>query len=228
MVAVSHLDTQWQWTLRDTIGRHLPKTLRQNFSRFAKFPSYVLSFDGAFRYQLMAEYYPAEFEQLKQWVRAGRWAPVGALLDAADVNIPSPESLFRQVLYGNRWFGRELGVTCCELFLPDCFGFSFALPSVAAHCGLKGFSSQKLSKGRAAAELFALGRWFGPDGGSVSPLGWRIRRLLRIARPRLESRAHAKAQRRHACGAAITRWRHRWCADGPPAPGSRYGGRGCG
>lgn len=165
---MSHLDTQWQWTLRDTIEKHLPKTLRQNFARFAKFPSYVVSFDGAFRYQLMAEYYPLEFERLKQWVRAGRWAPVGALLDAADVNIPSPESLFRQVLYGNRWFERELGVSCCEIFLPDCFGFSFALPSVAAHCGLKGFSSQKLSKGRAAAEIpFAIGRWFGPDGGSI-------------------------------------------------------------
>ncbi len=165
MVAVSHLDTQWQWTLRDTIARHLPKTLRQNFARFREYPGYVVSFDGAFRYQLIDEYYPDEFCLLKEWVRSGRFAAVGSFLDAADVNIPSPESLFRQILYGNRWFERELGRRCSEIFLPDCFGFGWALPSIAAHCGLRGFSSQKLSKGRSAITIpFALGRWVGPDG----------------------------------------------------------------
>ncbi len=168
VVAVSHLDTQWRWTLRDTITRHLPKTLRQNFRAFARHPAYVLSFDGAFRYALIEEYFPADFERLREQVRLGRWAPVGSMLDAADVNLPSPESIIRQILYGNRWFERHLGRRCSELFLPDCFGFGFALPSIAAHCGLIGFSSQKLSKGRAAAEIpFALGRWEGPDGNRI-------------------------------------------------------------
>ena len=168
VVAVSHLDTQWRWTVRDTIRRHLPKTLRENVARFAEFPSYVVSFDGAFRYALLREHDPAGFAELRRWVAAGRWGVAGCTWDAADVNLPSPESLVRQVLHARRWFARELGARPRDLFLPDGFGFGWALPSIAAHCGLHGFSSQKLSKGRAAAPLpFPLGVWEGPDGAGV-------------------------------------------------------------
>jgi alpha-mannosidase len=168
IVAISHLDTQWRWTLRDTIERHLPKTLRQCFDRFERFPSWVLSFDGAFRYRLIEEYYPEDFARLAEWVRRGRWGIAGAWLDAADVNLPSPESLVRQALYGVRYFQRRFGVRPRDVFLPDCFGFGWALPSIAAHCGLVGFSSQKLSKNRAAEPIpFALGRWAGVDGAEV-------------------------------------------------------------
>lgn len=168
VVAISHLDTQWRWTIRDTIRRHLPRTLHQNFERFVRFPSYVLSFDGALRYRLIEEYYPEEFERLLDWTRRGRWTVAGGWLDAADVNLPSPESLVRQGLYGVRYLVARLGVRPRDVFLPDCFGFGWALPSVAAHCGFHGFSSQKLSKGRAAAPIpFALGRWAGVDGAEI-------------------------------------------------------------
>lgn len=206
VAAVSHLDTQWQWTLRDTIRRHLPRTLRENFRRFARFPRYVVNFDGSFRYRLIAEYYPQEFERLRQWIRRGRWAVVGSMLDAADVNIPSPESLLRHVLYGNQWFERELGVRCDELFLPDCFGFGYALPSIAAHCGLRGFSSQKLSKGRSAAPIpFALGRWLGPDGRGViaalEPGGYGEPLAVDLARD--PAWMHALDRQRELGGAAV-------------------------
>ncbi len=168
VVAISHLDTQWRWTIRETIRRHLPKTLRENFAAFARFPGYVLAFDGAFRYRLAREYYARDFEALKSWAAAGRWAPAGSFWEAADVNLPSPESLVRQILHGRRWFRRALGVEVRDLFLPDCFGFGFALPSIAAHCGVIGFSSQKLSRGRSAAGIpFDLGVWVGPDGGEL-------------------------------------------------------------
>ena len=169
VVANSHLDTQWRWTVRDTIREFLPKTLKQNFSRFEKFEHYRLSFEGAFRYMLMREYYPQDFEQLKSWVAAGRWAPAGSMLDAPDVNLVSPESLIRHILYGNAYFEREFGQRCNDIFLPDCFGFSFALPTIAAHCGLKGFSSSKLIKWIAPAEIpFEIGFWTGPDGNGTT------------------------------------------------------------
>jgi alpha-mannosidase len=168
VVAISHLDTQWRWTIRDTIRRHLPKTLRENFAAFRDFRHYVVSFDGAFRYRLMQEYFPAAFAELRRWVALGRWAPVGSMWDAADVNLPSPESLVRQILYGRLWFRRELGADVRDLFLPDCFGFGWAWPSIAAHCSSSGFSSQKLSKDRGAIAIpFPLGVWEGPDGAEL-------------------------------------------------------------
>jgi alpha-mannosidase len=168
VIGISHLDTQWRWTIRDTISRHLPKTLEENFRRFEEFPGFVVNFDGSFRYRLIEEYYPEDFERLRRWVALGRWSIAGAWTEAADVNLPSPESLTRQALYGLAYFREKFAARPRDIFLPDCFGFGAALPTLAAHCGLATFSSQKLSRGRAARPLpFALGRWRGVDGSEV-------------------------------------------------------------
>lgn len=168
VVANAHLDTQWRWTVRDTIRDFLPRTLAANFRQFRRSKHYALSFEGAFRYMLVREYDPAGFEEIKRWVHAGRWHPAGSMLDAPDANIPSPESLIRHVLLGNGFFERHLGRHSLELFLPDGFGFPWSLPSVAAQCGLTGFCSQKFIKWMAPAAIpFDLGVWRGPDGGSV-------------------------------------------------------------
>ena len=77
---------------------------------------------------------------------------------------PPRESLVRQTLYGNGFWEKEFGKTSTDVFLPDCFGFSGALPTVAAHCGLNGFSTQKLTWGSAYGIPFNIGKWCGPDG----------------------------------------------------------------
>jgi alpha-mannosidase len=167
VVGTAHLDTQWRWTIRDTIDDFLPETLRGNFALFEKYPNYVFSFEGAFRYALAREYYPQEYERLKRYVRDGRWKVAGSWVDAVDPNIPSPESLIRHALYGNGFFRRELGVTSRDVFLPDCFGFGFALPSVAAHSGLVAFSTQKLTWGSSIRIPFDVGLWEGVDGSTL-------------------------------------------------------------
>ena len=167
-VATAHLDTQWNWTIQDTINSYIPSTLTNNFALFGKYTNYVFSFEGAFRYRLAREYYPAWYATLTNYVGQGRWRVAGSVVDAGDVNVPSPESLMRHILYGNGFWKQEFGKTSTDIFLPDCFGFGYALPSVAAHCGLNGFSSQKLSWGSANPLPFQnVGRWVGPDGSSV-------------------------------------------------------------
>lgn len=163
-----HLDTQWRWTVQDTIRDFIPATLDGNFELFDAHPARVLSFEGAFRYRLIEEYYPEAFARLQRFVAAGNWRPAGTMLDSPDVNCVSPESLLRHILYARRYFEEKLGVTSDDLFLPDCFGFGHALPSIAAHCGLSGFSAQKFGNWSAGAALpFEIGRWLGPDGQGV-------------------------------------------------------------
>ena len=139
VVAVSHLDTQWWWDIRKTITDLIPATFEETFQQFEEYPDYNFSWEGAFRYMLLREYYPELFDELKQWVSQGRWSPAGSVIEGGDVNIPSPESLMRQFLYGSSFFRNQFGTTGLDVFLPDCFGFGWALPSVAAHCGLLGF-----------------------------------------------------------------------------------------
>jgi alpha-mannosidase len=180
VVGYAHLDTEWRWEYPQAIDEYLKDTLLRNFGLFEKYPHYVFNFSGSNRYRFFKEYYPAEFEKLKKYVAAGRWFPAGSSVEEGDVNAPNAEGIIRQVLYGNNWFRKELGKASAEYMLPDCFGFPASLPSILAHAGVKGFSTQKLTWGSSVAAggpdsvektpegiPFNLGVWVGPDGRSV-------------------------------------------------------------
>ena len=167
VVATAHLDTQWRWTIKNTIDSFVPDTFRKNYALMDQYPEYVFSFEGAFKYMLLKEYYPDEYKKLPKYLQNRQWRICGSWVDAVDVNMPSFESLVRQTLYGNGYYKKEFGLTSRDVFLPDCFGFGYALPSIAAHCGLKSFSSQKLSWGSAYGVPFDIGVWEGVDGSSL-------------------------------------------------------------
>ncbi len=179
-VGYAHLDTEWRWEYPQVINEYLPKTMKDNFTLFEKYPHYVFNFSGANRYRLMKEYYPADFAKLTHYVRLGRWFPAGSSMEEGDVNTPSAETIIRQILYGNNWFRKEFGKASAEYMLPDCFGFPASLPTILAHSGVKGFSTQKLVWGSSApgggresreqtpeGTPFNVGLWVGPDGESV-------------------------------------------------------------
>jgi len=167
VVATSHLDSQWNWTVQDSIRRFVPATFLENFDRFEKYPDYVFSYEGAIHYMWFKEYYPQEWARLQQYVAQGRWRVAGNWINAVDVNVPSPESLMRQALYGKRFFRAEFGKVGTDVYLPDCFGFGFALPSIARHSGLNAFTTQKLTWGSSYGIPFPIGRWKGTDGSEV-------------------------------------------------------------
>ena len=180
VVGYAHLDTEWRWEYPQVISEYLRNTLHDNFALIDKYPHYIFNFSGANRYRLMKEYYPADFARLKKYVDEGRWFPAGSSMEEGDVNIPSAETIIRQVLYGNNWFRKELGRASAEYMLPDCFGFPSSLPTILAHAGVKGFSTQKLVWGSSApgggpesleqtpeGTPFNVGVWVGPDGESV-------------------------------------------------------------
>jgi len=166
-VGYAHLDTQWRWDFPTTIDRFILATLDENFQRFEEYPGYVFNFTGSVRYQMMKEYYPERYETLKQHIADNRWYVSGSSVDEGDANVPSPESIIRQVLYGNNFFRREFNRESVDFMLPDCFGFPASMPSIWAHCGLKGFSTQKLTWGSAVGIPFKVGVWEGPDGNGV-------------------------------------------------------------
>lgn len=172
IVSNAHFDTQWNWTVQKSIGIYLPSTLKQNFWLFEKFPGYRFNFEGAVKYSWMKEYYPAEYEKLKKYIAEGRWNVAGSSWDACDPNIPSSESFFRNILIGQRFYREEFGKESNDIMLPDCFGFGYALPTEAAHAGLKGFHTQKLQwrtnpfYGDRKIP-FRIGRWRGPDGKEI-------------------------------------------------------------
>jgi alpha-mannosidase len=167
LVSTAHFDTQWKWTEQTSINNYLLTTLHDNFALIDKYPDYVFNFEGAVRYMWVKEYYPYEYAKLKDYVAKGRWSIAGSSLDAGDVNMPSPEALMRLILLGQQFFKKEFGKTSNDVYLPDCFGFPYSLPSIAAHCGLTSFSTIKLRGNSAVGMPYDIGRWEGPDGSKI-------------------------------------------------------------
>lgn len=165
----SHLDTQWNWDVRTTIGDYLKKTMTENFALLDKYPNFYFNYEGAIKYMWMKEYYPDLYAKLKTYIASGRWHVSGCSVDASDVMTTSGESIIRNFLYAHQFYKKEFGVFGGhDIMLPDCFGFSYALPSLAAHSGLIGFHSQKLSWGSAAYNsLPPFGIWQGVDGSQL-------------------------------------------------------------
>src|SRR5690348_2812701 len=182
VVPYAHLDTQWRWEFPQTISEYLLKTMRVNFDYIEKYPHYVFNWTGANRYRLMKEYFPSDYAKVKKYVAAGRWYPAGSSMEEGDVNAPNAEAIIRQILYGNTYFRKDFGKASAEYMLPDCFGFPASLPSILAHAGIKGFSTQKLSAAWQPAPHvggpdspektpegipFNVGIWEGTDGSTV-------------------------------------------------------------
>lgn len=166
-VATAHLDTIWSWDFETTVSKYIYNTLVENIALFKKYPSYVFSFEGSYRYELMEEYYPELFEEMKKYIAEGRWNVTGSAFENGDVNCPSPEALFRNILIGNSYFDEKFGKRSKDIYLPDCFGFGWALPSIAYHANLNGFTTQKLAWGSAYGVPFDIGKWYGVDGNYI-------------------------------------------------------------
>lgn len=172
MVADAHLDTQWNWDIQTTINEYVWNTLNQNLFLLKRYPDYVFNFEGGVKYAWMKEYFPAQYEEMKEYIKNGRWHISGSSWDATDVLVPSTESFIRNVMLGQEYYRKEFGVESTDIFLPDCFGFGWTLPTIASHCGLIGFSSQKLDWRShpfygESKHPFMIGMWQGVDGSSI-------------------------------------------------------------
>jgi alpha-mannosidase len=173
LVATAHFDTQWNWDVKESIEDYLRRTMVQNFWLFERYPEYVFNFEAAQKYSWMKEYYPVEYERVKAYIKAGRWNVVGSTWEATDPNLPSSESFFRNILLGQEFYKKEFGLKSNDIYLPDCFGFGYQLPTIAAHSGLIGFSTQKLQWrknpyfGEKEKMPFKIGLWQGLDGSRI-------------------------------------------------------------
>ena len=85
----------------------------------------------------------------------------------ADMNLPSGESLVRQIVFGQRYFEEKFGRRCTEVWIPDVFGYPAGLPQVFAAGGMDRFVTQKLSWNKQNKFPHSTFWWEGLDGSRV-------------------------------------------------------------
>ncbi len=166
LIAQSHIDVVWLWRLRETIkkcGRTFSTVLRL----MEEFPEFNFSQSQAYLYQLTKEHYPEVFKEIKQRIAEGRWQAIGSMWVEPDCNIPNGESLVRQVLHGKRFFKNELGVDSDILWLPDTFGYNWALPQIMKKSGIRYFFTTKLTWNDTNPFHHNTFWWRGIDGSKI-------------------------------------------------------------
>ena len=165
-VGHAHIDTAWLWPLRETQRKCL-RTFASAVRLMDDDPAYRFSCSQAAQYAWIEERSPALFERIAAKVAAGQWQPVGGMWVEADMNLPSGESLVRQLVHGQRWFESRFGVRCTEVWIPDVFGYTASAPQIFRAGGCSRFVTQKLSWNKQNRFPHSTFRWRGLDGSEV-------------------------------------------------------------
>jgi len=162
----AHIDTAWLWPMREA-RRKCIRTFASAVRLLDQYPEYRFSCSQAQHYAWIQEQHPALFADIARHVDAGRWIPVGGMWVEADMNLPTGESLVRQIVHGQRYFEDNFAVRCTEVWIPDVFGYPAGLPQVFAAGGMTRFVTQKLSWNKHNRFPHHTFWWEGLDGTRV-------------------------------------------------------------
>ena len=162
----SHIDVAWLWRIQESI-RKSARTFMNVTSLMDVYPEMTFGQSQAVLYQMMKDHYPEIYEKIKEKVAAGQWDICGNVWVEADTNLASGEALIRQVLYGTEFFRNEFGKVSKTYWLPDCFGFTWALPQIINGCGMQNFITSKLSYNDTTKFPYSMFMWQGNNGDRV-------------------------------------------------------------
>lgn len=166
VVGHTHIDVAWLWRLK-----HTREKAQRSFATVLKlmdeFDEYIFMQSQPQLYQYIKNDCPELYEKMKQRIAEGRWEADGGMWLEADCNVTSGEALTRQFLYGIRLLQKEFGCKCEYLWLPDVFGYSWALPQILRGVGIDTFMTTKISWNQYNPMPHDLFKWRGIDGSEV-------------------------------------------------------------
>ena len=164
----AHIDVAWLWTLRQT-RRKTERTFHNVIRLMEQFPDYHFSQSQPQLYQYSKEDQPQLFEEIKRRIHEGRWEPMGGMWVEADCNLSGAESLARQFLLGRTFFREHFGSDAESpvLWLPDVFGYAWALPQLIKQAGLKYFMTIKIGWSQYNRLPYDTFLWQGLDGTQI-------------------------------------------------------------
>ncbi|OKP91292.1 alpha-mannosidase [Paenibacillus sp. P3E] len=165
-VGHTHIDVAWLWQLKHTrekIARSFSTVLRL----MEEFPEYQFLQTQPQLYDYLKRDYPELFGRISEKIKEGRWEAEGAMWLESDCNIPSGESLVRQIVAGKRYFREEFGIESKYLWLPDVFGYSWALPQILRKSGISTFMTTKISWNQFNRMPHDTFWWRGLDGSEI-------------------------------------------------------------
>jgi alpha-mannosidase len=161
-----HLDVAWLWQTRHTREK-AARTFSIATALMDLYPEYHFLHTTPQVFAWLERDYPDLFSRVRHRIEENRFEAAGAMWLESDTNLVSGESLVRQILYGQRYMRETFGMEYDLLWLPDTFGYTFALPQIMLKSGLRAFMTTKMSwsdTNRIPHDTF---RWRGLDGSET-------------------------------------------------------------
>lgn len=162
----THIDMAWLWRLCHTTDKGA-RSFSTVLHLMDRYPEYKFSQSSPLIYEMVREKYPELYERIKEKIQEGRWEITGGMWVEPDTNIPSGESLVRQLLLGKRYMKKEFGKETTVLWLPDVFGYSWALPQILKKSGIRLFWTNKMSWNQYNRIPYDTFQWKGLDGSML-------------------------------------------------------------
>ena len=167
MLGHTHIDVAWLWRIK-----HSREKSARSFSTvnrlMEKYPEYIFIQSQPQLYDYIKEDYPDIYEHIQRRVGEGRWEPSGAMWVECDCNLTSGESIIRQILVGKNFFKKEFDFDSEFLWLPDVFGYSWALPQILKKSGVNTFMTTKISWNDTNRLPYDTFIWRGMDGSEIT------------------------------------------------------------
>ncbi|KPK62312.1 MAG: hypothetical protein AMK73_06285 [Planctomycetes bacterium SM23_32] len=170
MIGNAHLDPAWLW---DTVAGSdaAIATARSACDRLDEYPELIFTCDSSWFHRRVEEADPALFRRIRAFVQSARWQLVGGMVVQSDCNLPSAESMVRQLKFGQAYFRERLGRAATVGYSLDPFGHGAYMPRFLREAGLDSYVFMR--PGPQQKELpSGLFRWRSPDGHEV--LAFRI------------------------------------------------------
>lgn len=165
-VGHAHIDSAWLWPLRETV-RKVARTSANMVALMDDHPDFVFAMSQAQQFAWLKEHRPEVYARVKEKVADGQFVPVGGMWVESDTNMVGGEAMARQFLYGKRFFLEEFGIETEEVWLPDSFGYTAAMPQLVKLAGARWFLTQKISWSATNAFPHHTFWWEGIDGTRV-------------------------------------------------------------
>ncbi|MFJ6049813.1 alpha-mannosidase [Streptomyces sp. NPDC092307] len=165
-VGHAHIDSAWLWPLRETV-RKVARTTSNMVDLMDRNPEFVFAMSQAQQLDWIKTYRPELFERIKKKIADGQFVPVGGMWVESDTNMVGGEAMARQFLYGKKFFLDEFGIETQNVWLPDSFGYTAALPQIVKLTGSKWFLTQKISWSQVNRFPHHTFWWEGIDGTRV-------------------------------------------------------------
>ena len=164
----AHIDVAWLWTL-DQTRQKAARTFHTVLRLMEQFADYHFTQSQPQLYEFIRQDHPVLFEAIREKVAERRWELIGGMWVEADCNLSGAESLVRQFLLGRRYFREHFGpgAESPVLWLPDVFGYAWALPQLIKQARLDYFFTIKIGWNQYNRLPYDSFWWQGLDGTRV-------------------------------------------------------------